>query len=320
MSDISRRDLVVSAAGAAVLGLSGPLAVIPHANAQTKMSQGFFKYSIGDVKCTALYDGIWKKKHDDKFIRNASLDETKEALKAGGLTTEFVPIEFSQTVIEAGGKTILIDTGTGGQLAPTAGKMMANLAAAGIDSKKIDTVLISHFHPDHIFGLMAKDTNEQIFPDAEILVPEAEYKFWTDQGTFTALPERRKGLFKRIGATFPNWKNLSQFSGEKELVAGVHSLPVHGHTPGHTAFHISSGDKQLIVMGDTANLPALFVKHPGWHAVFDNDPELAQANRVKLFDRAVADGAVIAGYHFGFPNAGTMAKDGKGFAFNAYSG
>lgn len=313
----TRREVVLSATGAAVLGLSGPLRFITSAAADAVRDKGYFSYKIGDAECISLYDGIWQKKHDAGFIKNATVEETKAALKKGGLSEDFIPIEFSQTVIKSGGKTILIDAGTGGQLAPSAGKMMANMKAAGVDAGSVDTILISHFHPDHIFGLMAKGTNEQIFPKAEIIVPEVEYKFWTEPGLIAKLPERRKGLAKRIQATFPNWKNITQVSGEKEVAPGVRALPTYGHTPGHTAFHLSSGSDQLIVGGDIANVPALFVANPDWHLVFDADAAQAQKSRQDLFARAVADNAVIAGYHFGFPNAGKISKDGKGYVFEA---
>lgn len=311
----NRREVILSATGAAALGLSGSLTFLPSALADMARDKGFHKYMIGDIECIALYDGIWKKGHADNFIRNASVDETKAALKAAGLSDEFVPIEFAQTVLKTGGKTVLIDSGTGGQLAPTAGMMPKAMAAAGVDAKSIETILISHFHPDHIFGLMAKETNAQTFPEAEIIVPEVEYKYWTDPALIDKLPDRAKGLAQRIQATFPGWENVTQVMGEKDVAPGVRTLPAFGHTPGHTAYHVSSGDKQLIVAGDIANLPALFVAHPTWQAIFDVDPETATKNRLALFDRVIADGAVIAGYHFGFPNAGSISKDGDGYVF-----
>ena len=115
---------------------------------------------------------------------------------------------------------------------------------------------------DHISGLMAKDTNAPIFPNAEIYVPAAEYKFWTD-------PTTTAGAAKRIQAVFPTWKNIKQFEGDKEVVPGVKPIDTSGHTPGHTSYQIGSGNRQLIVLGDVTNIPALFVKNPGWHAVFD---------------------------------------------------
>ena len=104
----------------------------------------------------------------------------KGALSKAGLTTEHIPIEFAFTVVKTGGKTILLDAGTGGQLAPTAGlASKGGFEAAGINPDGVDTIMISHMHPDHIFGLMEKDTNAQVFPNAELVVSETEYKFWT---------------------------------------------------------------------------------------------------------------------------------------------
>lgn len=311
----TRREVLHLSGAAAALGLAGNLTFLPSAIAQEVREKGFYSYGIGDIQCTAIYDGIWEKAHDDGFIANATVEETKAALEKGGLTSEFVPIEFAQTVISTGDDLVLIDAGTGGQLSPKAGSMIDNIKAAGLDPVAVRTLLVSHFHPDHIFGLMAKDTNEQIFPEAEIIVPETEYKFWTDPATLANMPDSGKPLVMRIQATFPNWKNITQVDGEKEVAPGIRSVPLFGHTPGHTAYHVSSGSDELFVLGDISNVPALFVTNPGWHASFDADPDLAEKNRRAMFDRVVADGTTVAGYHFGFPNAGTITKDGEGYLF-----
>jgi len=130
--------------------------------------------------------------------------------------------------------------------------------AAGIAAEDIDTVLISHFHPDHIFGLMEKETNAQMFPNAEIMVGETEYGFWTKEGLIETLPEGAQGLAKRIQATFPSWKNLTQYTGGQEVVPGITAVDAFGHTPGHSAFRVSSGNDQVLLTGDVMNLPALF--------------------------------------------------------------
>jgi len=106
-----------------------------------------------------------------------------------GLSDDAVPIEFTYTVIKSAGKTILVDAGTGGQLAPTAGLGATGMANAGIKPEDIDIVLISHCHADHIFGLMEKESNTPLFPEAEILVNETELNFWTDSGVIEKLPE-----------------------------------------------------------------------------------------------------------------------------------
>jgi len=120
---------------------------------------------------------------------------------------------------------------------------------------------------------------------------------------------------KRIQATLPGWKNVKPVDGEAEVAPGVRAIPAHGHTQGHTAHLVSSGGKQLLLTADATNIHALFARHPDWQAVFDHVPDLAVETRKKLFDRAIADNAMVAGYHWGLPNVGTIAKDGAGYAF-----
>ena len=317
MLNLSRRDFVVSAGLAVALGLDGRLAISPaFAQKTADPAKGFVTYKVGAAEVTALYDGIWEKPHDPAFIANASVDDVKGAMTKAGLPADFVSIPFTVVVVRNGGKTVLCDSGTGGQVQPTAGKMMANMKAAGIDPAAIDTILISHCHPDHIFGLMEKDTNKPVFPNAEIVISDVEYKFWTDPAVIDRLPEARKGLARRIQAVFPTWKNIRQVSGEPEVAPGIRFVSAPGHTPGHRAFHLASGASELMISNDTAYVPALVVANPGWHGQYDQDAATAEASRRKMLDRVIADKVMICGYHFPFPGAGTVAKDGAGYALS----
>jgi glyoxylase-like metal-dependent hydrolase (beta-lactamase superfamily II) len=319
MFHVSRRDVVIGAAGAfAAFGLDKPLAFIGAAQAQTvPAGPGFKKYKVGDIEVISLYDGVWEKAHDENFIKGANVEQTKAELKAAGLTDAFVPIPFTVMAVKTAGRLVLIDSGTGGGQAggPKAGLLAQSMTAAGLDPKDVKTIVVSHFHGDHIFGLMAKDTNEQIFPNAEIIVPAAELKWWTQP--VESIPGPRQGNAKRVQATLPNWKNVKVVDGEAEVAPGIRQIPAHGHTQGHAAHLISSGGKQFISTADATNINALFVKHPEWQAVFDHVPDLAIETRKKLFDRAIADKAMVSGYHWGLPNVGTIAKDGSGYAFVA---
>lgn len=315
MIRLSRRELVISAAAAAAaFGLDKRLVILPSAHAEAEV-KGFHAFKVGEIEVITLYDGIWEKAHDKGFIRNASIEDTKAALTAAGISDAHVPIPFTVTVVKTAGRTIMFDSGTGGQLAPTAGKLMANMQAAGVDPAKIDTILVTHFHPDHIFGLMAKETNAQIYPNAQIVVPAGEYKWWTDESVFSRLPAERHGLAKRIQATLPTWKNVTQVEGERPVAPGIFAVPAPGHTAGHTVYFVGDRKDHLLVLADTSNIPALFVRNPGWHAVFDADPDLAEKNRRRMFDRAIVDQSIITGYHYGMPGAGRIAKDGNGYVF-----
>jgi glyoxylase-like metal-dependent hydrolase (beta-lactamase superfamily II) len=317
MFHASRRDLVVGAAGAfAAFGLDRPLAFIGAAQAQIlPAGPRFKKYQVGDIEVISLYDGVWEKAHDENFIKGVSIDDTKSGLRAGGLTDQFVPIPFTVLAVKTAGRLVLIDAGTGGGQAggAKAGLLAQSMAAAGLDPKDVKTIVMSHFHGDHVFGLMAKDTNAQIFPEAEIIVPAAELKWWTQP--LDSLPQPRRPNAQRVQATLPNWKNVRVVEGEADVAPGIRQIPAHGHTQGHTIHLISSGGKQFISSADVTNINALFVAHPDWQVIFDHVPDEAVATRKKVFDRVIADKATVSGYHWGLPNVGTIVKDGNSYAF-----
>lgn len=312
----TRRQFLASSAGVAALGLTGQLAFLPSAQAADLRKKGHYSYKIGDIEVISVYDGVWQNPGFGAIAKDVPEADVIAALEKAGTTTEFIPIEFAFTVVKTAGRTILIDGGTGGQLAPTAGlASKGGLAAAGITPDMVDTVIISHMHPDHIFGLMEKETNAQVYKNAEILVNETEYNFWTDPSIIPKLPERRQGLAKRIQATFPNWTNVTQFSGDKELAPGINSVESFGHAPGHTSFRISSNGDDLTLIGDAIIVPALFLANLDWQLSFDADKDQATATRKAIVDQAITDNLMIGGYHFGFPNAGKIEKDGNSHVF-----
>jgi glyoxylase-like metal-dependent hydrolase (beta-lactamase superfamily II) len=322
----TRRSVILSATvAAAAFGLAGPIAIsAPVRRPKTADPMpGFHRFRIGAAECTVVYDGIWEKAHDPAFFSNASVAQTKKALATAGLRTDFIPIPIAALVVNVNGKLTLCDAGGGGQVQAynpqsvfTSGKMMLNLRSAGIDPRRIETILVSHFHPDHIFGLLQSRTNAPVFPNAEIIVPAAEYKWWTDPLLIDRLPQARRRLARRIQAVIPQWNNVLPVAGEDEVVPGIRFVNAPGHTAGHTAFHLSSGDQQLMIAGDAVYMPALVGRNPGWHGAYDQDAPTAEVSRRKLLDRVVADNIMIYGSHFPWPGVGRMAKDGAGFVFS----
>jgi glyoxylase-like metal-dependent hydrolase (beta-lactamase superfamily II) len=315
MADFTRRALIGAFAAAAATPALYPAPVRAAAPAAGRQVPGIYRYKIGDFELTAINDGINLRPIQEGFIKNAPLEQVKSALEAAYLPTDKLPIPFNQLVVNTGRRVVLIDTGTGGQMAPTAGMLIENMEAAGIDPKAVDTVVISHFHGDHILGLRTKD-GEVAFPNAEVQVPDLEWKFWMDQSQASRAPAAAKQNFANAAKVFgPIAKDVKRYEAEQELVPGITAVAAYGHTPGHMAFRISSGADQMLVLSDVANHPALFVRNPGWHAVFDMDPVMAETTRRRIFDMASADKIPVQGYHFPFPATGHIARDGDGYAF-----
>ncbi|MEK1888756.1 MAG: MBL fold metallo-hydrolase [Phyllobacterium sp.] len=320
MLEVTRRTVLGSAAAAATFGLSRKIEVVLPARAEAPVepTTGFYKYSVGSIEVTAIYDGIWRKPHDPAFIKNASVEETKQALAKAGLTTDFMPIPLTVVVLRIGDRLIMMDAGSGvGQWQASATHLPANMKAAGIDYTKIDTLMISHFHPDHVWGLMEKETNAPIFPNAELIVNDAEYQWWTEPGRIDKLAEGRKAAGRRIAAVFPTWNNWKRVKDGADVGPGIQLIAAPGHTPGHSVFLVTSGNEQLLVSADTMYVPALLAPHPEWQGSYDQDGPTAIATRHKLIDRVIADNIKICGSHFPFPGSGTFVKDGNAYAFTS---
>jgi glyoxylase-like metal-dependent hydrolase (beta-lactamase superfamily II) len=276
-------------------------------------SPGFHRFRLGAFELTALDDGVWHRPMGNDFVRNAQGAALRRAVaKARSRRPDTLPLAITALLVDTGTKLVLIDTGSAGQVVDTAGSLMRHLAAAGVAPEKIDIVLISHFHPDHIDGLKTKD-GARVFANAEIKVPATEWAFWMDE----ALPGSAKPAIARYARNARRIfgdlaKDVTQFMPRQEVAPGIVALDAAGHTPGHTAFAIASGSESMLVLGDVASHPALFVRHPAWQPGWDMDGATAVASRLKLLDRAAADRVPVQAYHFPFPSRGQITRDPRG--------
>jgi glyoxylase-like metal-dependent hydrolase (beta-lactamase superfamily II) len=249
-------------------------------------------------------------------VRNAPFGQVKKALADAFMPENTLTIPFTPLLVNTGDKLVLIDTASGGQIAATAKSFGSNLAAAGIDPKTIDIILISNFHPDHINGIKTKD-NEVVFPNAEIKVPAKEWAFWMDDAN------RKEAESKMVSAYMLNARRIfadirsriTPFAAGGEVAPGITSIDAPGHTPGHTVYAVASGGDSTMVLCDTTNHPWLFARHPEWQPRVDQDGPLAVATRKRLLDRVSADKMLVQGYHFPFPGTGRIVKTRTGYEF-----
>ena len=312
MSAFSRRSFIASTAltaGTLLLPRAATAAAPP---ARTQ-GPGVYRYTLGEFELTALYDGTWYLPIDDKFMRNASGAQVNKALADAFLPPSILPITITALMVNTGKQLILIDTGSAGQITDTAGYMNANLTAAGVKTDDIDTVLISHFHPDHIDGIKTKD-GDKVFRNARIFVPEPEWTFWMDDGNQSRASGTVLKYFRNTRRIFRDIEGeVERFKPGAEIVPGIMSIPAYGHTPGHTAFALHSGKASMLVMSDTVRNPYLFARHPDWQPTFDMDGLQAVKARRRMLDRAAADRMLVEAYHFPFPACGHMIRTKTGY-------
>jgi glyoxylase-like metal-dependent hydrolase (beta-lactamase superfamily II) len=320
MTELTRRRLLTGAAAAsaaAPLAASLPArAAAPPAGAQ---APGWYRYKVGSFEVTVVTDGVNRFKLPDDLVANAKREEVNAALAAAHMEQDVFVGPYNPIVVNTGQKLVVIDTGTGEAAFKSSngvnGQFLTNLAAAGIDAKAVDAVIISHFHGDHVNGLLKAD-NSLAFPNAEILVPAGELKFWMDDGEMSRAPKgRMEGLFKNNRRVFAGevMKRLRTYEEGKEVVAGITAVGTHGHSAAHNSHIVASGASKVYVQADVTHVPFLFARNPGWHAFYDQDPAMAEATRRKVYDMLVAEKMLVQGFHYPFPSLAYVEKSGAGY-------
>ena len=310
---LSRRHLFHSTAALAALnaGMAAAHAAAPLSKTQ---APGFYRYMVGELELTAVHDGFYSRPLDG-LVTNAPLKTVEDGAAAMLMPTDRLVIPFTTTVVNTGSRLVVIDTGNGNSGAVTSGQWMTNFRAAGFTPEQVDTVILSHFHGDHINGLRLKD-GTAVFPGAEIMVPAAEWAYWMDDAKMASAPDGLKGAFGNVRRVFgPMANDVKQYTPDRELVTGLTAIAAPGHTPGHTAFAVTSGAGRLLLLSDTTNHPALFARNPEWSGVFDIDPEMARTTRRRMLELAVAERMQVAFYHAPFPATGYLTRSGSGFEF-----
>lgn len=314
---IDRRLAMLAVAGAvAAPGLWRPgLAQPPAAAATPAQAPGYYRFRVGGFTVTTVHDGFFARPLEG-FVRNAPLDQVQAAAAAAFLPTDRQVIPFTITFVQRGDTLAVFDAGNGVTPAgATNGRMIANMAAAGIDPARGTHVIHSHFHGDHVNGLLNAEGG-RAFPNAAVLVPEPEWSWWTTEANQTRSPEGQRGNFANVARRFGPYQGaVTPFRPGAEVIPGITSIAAHGHTPGHTIFRVADGDAQMMFLADLTNRPEIMMANPEWQIVFDFDGDAAAATRRRVLDMVATDRIRVTGYHYPFPANGFVARQGNGFRF-----
>lgn len=314
MSTDRRMLFAGSATIATAMALPAAAQSTPGASAAGAQAPGFYRFKVGGFTVTTVHDGHFRRPVEG-FVRDVPTAEVQALLAEQGLPQDMLTVPFTITFVETPRGLIVFDAGTGGQMAPTAGQMAANMRAAGLDAARVNAVVVSHFHGDHITGLTTAQ-DEVVFPNAEIIVPAAEWAFWTDEGNAARAPEGQRATFANTTRRFAPYRaRIRQVADGAEVLPGIRAMSAHGHTPGHTIFHVADGDAQMMFLADLTNRPEVNGRRPDWQIAFDMDGAMATASRRHVLDRVAADRMRVTGYHFPFPANGFIVREGQGYRF-----
>lgn len=267
------------------------------------------KFAAGNGTITSIYDG--ELLLGPEMFSGISDAEVTKCLANIGQTEGPVSGSLNAYLYQDGDKTILIDTG-GKAAIPGTGQLLDGLKLAGIAPQDIDMVLCTHLHPDHIGGLI--DNGEAVFTNAELKVHEADREFWLNAENREKTPEDFKVFFDLAGGVLNAYQDrISTFIGEAEVVSGVNSVPLPGHTPGHSGFQIGDGENGLLIWGDIVHVQVFQMPQPKASIAFDVDSQTAVATRIAMFERASKERLRIAGMHLAHPGVGHVVARGDGF-------
>jgi glyoxylase-like metal-dependent hydrolase (beta-lactamase superfamily II) len=275
------------------------------------MMKEYYRFKVGKFDCISLYDGY----HDyaiETFFTNVDRYDLERALQSHHWPIDRIPSPYTSLYVDTGKNHVLVDTGAG-DFFSTTGRLASNLEKAGIDLADIETVVITHAHPDHIGGLL-NEAGRPIYPNARVYTMKREWDFWLAEDALEKAPGFDKSIqlarkvFDTIGDRF------SFIQLDSELVPGIQVLAAFGHTPGHIAIEATSSDESIIYLSDAIFHP-IHIEHPDWlpDEMFIADTEQFKEAARRLLTRALAKNALVIGMHFPpFPSLGRIIETDEG--------
>lgn len=308
-----KSQMKLAAASLVLAALMGAAACSPEAETKESASSApaavtasadVYPFKVGALDVVALRDGGMSGVPNDNKVLGVGRTpaEVAAVLTANGLPGDSFSLSVQPLLVRDGDRVVLLDAGAGASFGPSAGKLPASLAAAGVQPDEVTDVLISHSHGDHIVGLVDA-SGGLTFPNATIRMAAAEWAFLQANADMKAL----------VTAITPMVQPFQP--GAPALTPSISSVAINGHTPGHMGYEIKSGAESLLYVGDTVHHSVISVQRPEWRIAFDTDAPTATASREALLERAAAQNLRIYAVHFPFPGIGRVQRKAAGFVW-----
>lgn len=245
---------------------------------------------------------------------DAPQDELVKLLAEYGQPTDAMRPDCNVTLVRTGDRLAIFDVGSGPNFVSGTGKLMESLEAAGVAPGDVTDVIITHAHPDHIWGL-TDDFDELVFADADYHIGQTEWDFWSSPDAMAQMPEDRQSFVVGAQNRFAALDGRVNFiGGGDEVLPGIEVVDTPGHTPGHLSFMVHGAEPVLIVGDAITNATVAFAR-PEWPTASDQDPELGASTRAALLDRLASERARAIGFHFPHPGAGMVERRGGAFVY-----
>lgn len=284
---------------------------------QQKQVSGFYQYQAGDVQITALLDGT--NFMSPSLFKDISPQQVQEILKKYYADQDKgVQTSINAFLVNTGKSLVLVDSGAESCFGAHLGSILKNLVASGYKPEQVDTILLTHLHPDHVCGISQKGTAN--FPNATVYVSEDEAKYWLDPKQAAKLPKDKQANYlstvKMIKEAITPYQAKQRFKTFKlgDEVQGFKVINTAGHTPGHYSYELKTKDQSVVFIGDIVHSHTVQFDKPQTAIEYDIDPKKAVQTRLKQFANFAKNGQTIAAPHLPFPGIGHIySADGKSY-------
>ena len=306
VSTLRRREFCQQMLAASVLSAGAISLPFGHAKAQSK--------TIGSAVITSFSDGTMSIPANMLFDADAN-PEIKPLLEQSGMAEGTADRPLNITLVDQGDRRILFDAGSGPNFLPGLGELPSELESAGIELDSITDVVFTHAHPDHIWGVI-DDFDEVAMTEARFYMPRQEWDYWDSDDALADMPAGREAFAVGAKTRFDALRDqIELIDYNQEIIPGIEVVDSRGHTPGHAAFTIHTGETPVMVVGDALTHEFISFQHPDVINNSDMDGEKAVATRLRLLDRMAADQMMLIGYHLPAPGFGRVERQGQRYRY-----